>query len=56
MQTGEYLQKYCEKEKSCSQFIARKASSVRFNKWCRSLSCVAKNDCGHVKHCNLAWI
>jgi len=27
-----------------------------FNEWCRGLTCVAKNDCGHVEHGNLAWI
>jgi len=26
-----------------------------FNKWCRGLACVAKNDWGHVEHSNLAW-
>jgi len=38
------------------QKVSQRFIDSSFNEWCRCLACVAKNDCGHVEHCNLAWI
>jgi len=36
------------------QKISQRFIDSSFNKRCRGLECVVKNDCGHVEHCNLA--
>jgi len=38
------------------QKVSQRFNDSSFNEWCHGLAYVAKNDRGHVEHCNLALI